>query len=65
MGNTAMGFSLNYQAELLTSGKSIGTSHFGPMMLPYVGTFAQFREAFSAQQIMLGDGTLRLQEFRR
>jgi PKD repeat protein len=65
MGDTAMGTATNYEAQLLTSGETIGNAHFGPMKLPYRGVFANFRDAFAAQQIMLGDGTLRLQEFMK
>jgi hypothetical protein len=65
MGVTAMGTAANFEADLLTSGQSIGMAHFAPMRLPYVGIDAAFREYFAAQQILLGDGTLRLQEFMR
>jgi hypothetical protein len=63
MGTTRMGDADDYEAELLTKGKSIGIAHFAPMTLPYTGDFRNFREVFSCQQILLGDGTLRLQEF--
>ena len=65
MGITEMGFAHNYEAELLTSGESIGNAHFAPMRLPYIDWAMEFRETYSAQQILLGDGTLRLQEFMR
>jgi PKD repeat protein len=63
MGDTTMGRASNYTAELLATGQSIGSSYFGPMRLPYTGIFRNYRDAFAAQQILLGDGTLRLQEF--
>ncbi|MCX6219002.1 PKD domain-containing protein [Spirosoma sp.] len=64
MGQTALGRADQLEARLLTEGSSIGTAHFAPMTMPYtVENFKSFREAYSAQQIMLGDGTLRLQEF--
>ena len=65
MGVTAMGTAASFEADLLTSGQAIGIAHFAPMKLPYLGTYAAFREYFAAQQILLGDGTLRLQEFMR
>jgi hypothetical protein len=65
MGITAMGLAAIYEAELFTSGESIGNAHFAPMRLPYIDWAEGFREAYSAQQILLGDGTLRLQEFMR
>ena len=66
MGRTSMGTAGNYEADLLVAGKSIGVAHFAAMTLPYAsGVFANFREAYAAQQILLGDGTLKLQEFRR
>lgn len=66
MGDTREGRAINHTAALLVAGENVGEAHFAPMRLPYVGFAAPpFREAFAAQQIMLGDGTLRLQEFMR
>ena len=63
IGNTAKGPAVTYEAELLTSGQSIGMAHFAPMKLAYVSVYADYREYFAAQQILLGDGTLKIQEF--
>jgi PKD repeat protein len=63
MGWTVMGRPDNYTAGLLTQGKSIGVAHFASMTLPFTTFFHERREEFSAQQILLGDGTLKLQEY--
>lgn len=63
MGITAAGTPSNVQADALVRGASIGQAYFAPMRSAYVGPQATFREGLAAQQILLGDGTLRLQEF--
>jgi len=65
-GETSFGRASNFIAKNLVEGALLGESLFVPMYHPYVdGIFADYREYFSAQQIVLGDGSLKLQEFMK
>jgi len=63
-GKTVHGDHRNFTAAMLTGGSRIGESVFAAMYYDYTsGIYNDYREYFSAQQILLGDGSLRLQEF--
>jgi hypothetical protein len=65
-GETSFGRASNFIAENLVEGVLLGESLLSPMYHPYVdGIFSDYRENFSAQQIVLGDGSLKLQEFMK
>lgn len=54
----------NIIAKNLVDGYLIGEALFSPMYKEYqVGIYNDYREYYSAQQIVLGDGSLKLQEF--
>jgi len=62
-GVTAFGLPANLIASNLTQGKCLGEALLSPMYKEYIGVFDKYREGFSAQQIVLGDGAIKLQEF--
>lgn len=63
-GMTEHGSPTNYVAKKMTSGALLGESLLAPMYHEYTqGLYREFRAYFSAQQIVLGDGSLKLQEF--
>lgn len=63
LGGTADGYFPKVISTGLSQGKSVGEAILTVLSKPLTATYSSQREYYRAQHVLLGDGTLRLQEF--